>query len=122
MPPQMIFHAAWLDAKTDFNGVGLKRTFCIVLSTFDDSVTITETTPGFNNALFLKSSLLPYKTKGNQSILKKVKKNFKMAMYAIIEVHISVPAHGLKSTNVQCLFMIVRGNLPSILLDNNMEI
>lgn len=64
MPSYMIFYAAWLDSKTDFNGVRLKRTFRLVVCTSDDTVTITETTPGFNNALFLKSSLLPYKAKG----------------------------------------------------------
>ncbi|KAH7728038.1 Protein Y49A10A.1 [Aphelenchoides avenae] len=60
MPGTMIFHVAWLDTKNDFHGARLKRTFRMLANKDDDSVTLIETTPGFNNALFLKDAQLPY--------------------------------------------------------------
>ncbi|KAI1712114.1 DUF1126 PH-like domain-containing protein [Ditylenchus destructor] len=62
MPKTLAFHVAWLDARNDFYGARLKRTFRMLVNTHDDSVTLTETTPGFNDALFLRNAQLPYVT------------------------------------------------------------
>lgn len=61
-PQILLFHAAWLDTKNDFHGTKVKRIFRIAACPEDDTVTLTELTPGFDNALFLKASRLPYLT------------------------------------------------------------
>ncbi|KAI6191484.1 Uncharacterized domain DM10 and Protein of unknown function DUF1126 repeat-containing protein [Aphelenchoides bicaudatus] len=61
-PQILMFLAAWLDSKNDFHNTKIKRTFRLAACPEDDT---TELTPGFDyfgNALFLKSSRLPYLT------------------------------------------------------------
>lgn len=65
MPLTLIFHIAWLDTENDFHRGRIKRTFRMLSSTRDDTVIITETTPGFNNALFLRCTRLPYLSSSN---------------------------------------------------------
>ena len=64
IPESLIFILAWLDRKTDFSGDKVKRTFKLTISTSDDSISMTELTPGFGNQLFLKTERLPYTTPG----------------------------------------------------------
>lgn len=60
----MVFHVAWLDTQNDFHASRLKRIFRMLANKNDDTVTLTEMTPGFNNALFLRNVQLPYYTRG----------------------------------------------------------
>ncbi|KAE9548882.1 hypothetical protein FO519_007907 [Halicephalobus sp. NKZ332] len=62
IPECLVFILAWLDQKTDFYGEKIKRTFRLTIRSSDDSVTMTELTPGFGNQLFLKAEKLPYTT------------------------------------------------------------
>ena len=64
LPESLTFFCAWLDTKSDFYGERIKRTFKLIMSSRDDSVTMIETTPGFGNQLFLKTEQLPYTTSG----------------------------------------------------------
>ncbi|CAD5227967.1 unnamed protein product [Bursaphelenchus okinawaensis] len=63
LPQTLIYHAAWLDSKNDFHGTKVKRTFRLLATPADDTVTLIETTPGFNNQLFLKGMRLNYMNK-----------------------------------------------------------
>uniref|UniRef100_A0A914CDT3 DM10 domain-containing protein n=1 Tax=Acrobeloides nanus TaxID=290746 RepID=A0A914CDT3_9BILA len=63
LPSTLTFLVAWLDTTDDFHrSTRVKRTFRMLVSTSDDTITMTELTPGFNNALFLKGVRLPYTT------------------------------------------------------------
>uniref|UniRef100_A0A1I7RK22 DM10 domain-containing protein n=2 Tax=Bursaphelenchus xylophilus TaxID=6326 RepID=A0A1I7RK22_BURXY len=63
LPMNLIFHVAWLDSKNDFHGTKVKRTFRMIATPADDTVTLIETTPGFNNQVFLKGLRLSYLAK-----------------------------------------------------------
>uniref|UniRef100_A0A7E4VHE4 EF-hand domain-containing protein 1 n=1 Tax=Panagrellus redivivus TaxID=6233 RepID=A0A7E4VHE4_PANRE len=62
MPHCLNFLCAWLDTKNDFYGERVKRTFKFAINAIDDSVTMTELTPGFGNQIFLRTDQLPYVT------------------------------------------------------------
>uniref|UniRef100_A0AC35UIM7 DM10 domain-containing protein n=1 Tax=Rhabditophanes sp. KR3021 TaxID=114890 RepID=A0AC35UIM7_9BILA len=63
LPNYMTFYLAWLDTENDFHiSNKIKRTFKMTIDTTDDTVVMYETTPLYNNQLFLKGVKLAYFT------------------------------------------------------------